>query len=48
MALAMLVGEYHIQLADEEQRAFDGKELDNFAMSLPALWATFRPRRSSS
>ncbi|OJZ90193.1 hypothetical protein ASPFODRAFT_56527 [Aspergillus luchuensis CBS 106.47] len=48
MALAMLVGEYHIQLADEEQRAFDGKELDNFAMSLPALWAAFRPRRSSS
>ncbi|KAI3008928.1 hypothetical protein CBS147346_2363 [Aspergillus niger] len=48
MALAMLVGEYHIQLADEEQRAFDGKELDNFAMSVPALWATFRPRRSPS
>ncbi|KAL7650319.1 hypothetical protein ACMYSQ_012117 [Aspergillus niger] len=48
MALAMLVGEYHIQLSDEEQRAFDGKELDNFAMSVPALWATFRPRRSPS
>ncbi|GFN18246.1 cytochrome P450 [Aspergillus tubingensis] len=47
MALAMIVGEYHIQLADE-QRAFDGKELDNFAMSVPTLWATFRPRRPSS
>ncbi|PWY96139.1 cytochrome P450 [Aspergillus sclerotioniger CBS 115572] len=45
MALSMIVLEYDIDLADETQE-FDGKELDNFLLELPALWATFRPRRS--
>ncbi|PYI09740.1 cytochrome P450 [Aspergillus sclerotiicarbonarius CBS 121057] len=45
MALSMIVLEYDIRLADEAQRGFDGKELDNFVQELPALWTTFRARR---
>ncbi|RAK95979.1 cytochrome P450 [Aspergillus ibericus CBS 121593] len=37
MALSMMVLEYDIRLADETQRAFDGKEMDNFVLALPAL-----------
>ena len=46
MALSMIVLAYDIGLADETQREFDGKEMDNFLLELPALWATFRPCRS--
>lgn len=43
-AISMITLEYDIKLSDESQRAFDGKESDNFTLAVPDLSMAFSRR----
>lgn len=43
-AISMITLEYDIKLSDESQRAFDGKESDNFTLAVPDLFMAFSRR----